>query len=67
MRRVANMVQKVKKDTIIDFETIIDELWKTAQEEMNFLKEAENAVTFYNNHKKCNICHMPKSIYRAQL
>ncbi|MCX4361577.1 ABC1 kinase family protein [Mucispirillum schaedleri] len=51
MRRVANMVQKVKKDTIIDFETIIDELWKTAQEEMNFLKEAENAVTFYNNHK----------------
>ncbi len=60
MHRVANMVQKVKKDTIIDFETIIDELWKTAQEEMNFLKEAENAATFYNNHKDVQYATCPK-------
>ena len=60
MRRVAGMVQKVKKETIVDFETILDELWKTAQEEMNFLKEAENAVTFYNNHKDVQYATCPK-------
>ncbi len=60
MRRVANMVQKVKKETVIDFETILDELWRTAQEEMNFLKEAENAVTFYNNHKDVQYATCPK-------
>lgn len=60
MRRIAKMIQKLKKETIIDFETILDELWKTAQEEMNFLKEAENAVTFYNNHKNIEYATCPK-------
>lgn len=60
MRRAAKMIQKVKKESIIDFETILDELWKTAQEEMNFLKEAENAVTFYKNHENISYATCPK-------
>lgn len=60
MRRAAKMIQKVKRDSIIDFNNIINELWKTAQEEMNFLKEAENADTFYNNHKDITYATCPK-------
>lgn len=33
----------------IDFPTILDELWKTSQEEMNFLKEAQHLTRFYQN------------------
>lgn len=60
MHRAAKMIQKVKRDSIIDFNNIIDELWKTAQEEMNFLKEAENADTFYSNHKDVAYATCPK-------
>ncbi len=36
---------------IIDFNTIIDELWKTSQEEMDFIREAQNCDLFYENQK----------------
>lgn len=49
MKRAAKMVKIVKKDAVVDFDTIIDELWRTAQEEMDFHKEAENAIMFRNN------------------
>lgn len=32
---------------VVDFKMIIDEMWKTAQEEMDFHSEAENAHRFY--------------------
>lgn len=32
---------------VLDFKMILEEIWKTAQEEMNFLNEAENAHHFY--------------------
>lgn len=36
---------------VLDFKMILDEIWKTAQEEMDFLNEAENAHRFYElNH-----------------
>lgn len=60
MRRAAKMVQKVRKESIIDFNNVIDELWKTAQEEMNFMKEAENADIFYENHSKVTYATCPK-------
>ena len=60
MRRAARMIQKVKKDSIIDFGNIINELWKTAQEEMNFVTEAENADIFYKNHIKVTYAACPK-------
>ena len=36
---------------LIDFNTILDELWKTSQEEMNFIQEAANLDLFYANQK----------------
>lgn len=36
---------------LIDFRTVLDELWKTSQEEMDFLKEAANCDTFFQNQK----------------
>ncbi len=60
MHRLAKMVQRIKKENIVDLQTILDELWKTTQEEMNFLKEAENATKFYNNHKNIKYATCPK-------
>ncbi len=60
MHRAAKMLQKIRKDAIVDFSNIVDELWKTAQEEMDFVKEAENAVTFYNNHENILYATCPK-------
>lgn len=60
MRRAAKVVQRVRKDSIVDFSNIVDELWKTAQEEMDFVKEAENAITFYNNHEHLHYANCPK-------
>lgn len=37
---------------LIDFRMVVDELWKTAQEEMNFLSEASNLKRFYKNQKE---------------
>lgn len=47
---------------LIDFRTVIDELWKTSQEEMDFLKEAANCDTFSLNHKDIRYVTCP-SVY----
>ena len=36
---------------LIDYRSIIDELWRTSQTEMNFLNEANNMNVFANNQK----------------
>lgn len=36
---------------LIDFHTILEELWKTSQEEMDFIREADNLIRFYENQK----------------
>lgn len=38
-------------EDLIDFKTILDELWKTTQEEMDFVQEAANLDLFYENQK----------------
>lgn len=60
MRKAAKMLRFVRKESIVDFDNIIDELWKTAQEEMNFLIEADNAIKFYNNHTDTPYATGPK-------
>ena len=37
---------------LIDFKTVLDELWKTSQEEMDFTTEAHNLEQFYQNQKE---------------
>lgn len=38
-------------EDLIDFRTILDELWKTTREEIDFLQEAANLNLFYENQK----------------
>jgi len=38
-------------EDLIDFRTILDELWKTTREEIDFLQEAANLSLFYENQK----------------
>lgn len=47
-------------EDLIDFRTILDELWKTTQEEMDFLQEAENLDLFYKNQKEIAYVTCPK-------
>lgn len=45
---------------LIDFNTILDELWKTSQEEMDFIREAENLLTFYENQRDISYITCPQ-------
>lgn len=47
-------------EDLIDFRTILDELWKTTQEEMDFLQEAANLDLFYENQKDIVYVTCPK-------
>lgn len=44
---------------LIDFHTILDELWETTREEIDFEKEAANLDLFYANQKKSPIRPAP--------
>lgn len=45
---------------LIDFNTILDELWKTSQEEMDFIREADNLLTFYENQRDISYVTCPQ-------
>lgn len=47
-------------EDLIDFRTILDELWKTTQEEVDFLQEAANLDLFYTNQKDITYVTCPK-------
>ena len=44
---------------LIDYRSIIDELWRTSQTEMNFLNEANNMNVFANNQKDIRYIKAP--------
>ena len=48
---------------LIDFRGIIDEMWETTKEEMDFFKEADHLELFYNNQKEISYITCPK-VYR---
>lgn len=48
---------------LIDFNVIIDELWKTSQEEMDFIQEAKNCDLFYENQKDIAYATCPQVIH----
>ena len=47
-------------NNLIDFNTILDELWKTTKEEIDFKKEAANLELFYANQKDIVYTTCPK-------
>ena len=46
--------------TVVDLEMVLDELWATAQEEMDFLKEAANMEEFTRNQQGIRYIRCPK-------
>jgi ubiquinone biosynthesis protein len=48
---------------LIDFRSVIDELWETSKTEMDFIKEADHLELFYNNQKDIRYISCPK-VYR---
>lgn len=54
----------VKIGDVIDFNMVLNELWTSAQEEMDFLIEADNAEEFFIAQKDVAFVSSPK-IYRA--
>jgi len=45
---------------VVDLEMVLDELWSTAQEEMDFLKEAANMEEFARNNQNIRYIRCPK-------
>ena len=45
---------------VVDLEMVLDELWSTAQEEMDLLKEAANMEEFARNNQGINYIRCPK-------
>lgn len=61
LKRAAGILKlAIGTEDLIDFKTILDELWKTTQEEMDFLQEAANLDLFYENQKDIVYVTCPK-------
>ena len=45
---------------LIDFRKVIDELWETSKEEMDFIKEAQHLERFYKNQEDVRYVTCPK-------
>ncbi len=63
MRRASGLLKLTSVGNLIDFRTIIDELWKTSQEEMDFIQEAKNCDLFYENQKDVAYVTSPQVIH----
>ncbi|MGC4020239.1 MAG: AarF/ABC1/UbiB kinase family protein [Muricomes sp.] len=64
MKKAARILKTaIGTEDLIDFKTILDELWKTTQEEIDFLQEAENLDLFYENQKDIVYVTCPKVIH----
>lgn len=64
MKKAAGMLKlTIGIKDLIDFNTILDELWKTSQEEMNFLQEARNLDLFAANQQGIAYVTCPKVIH----
>jgi len=61
----AKVIMKIASRTgdVIDFDTLLDELWSTTQEEFDFLMEASRLETFYENNREITYVSCPK-VYR---
>lgn len=64
MRKAVGLLKlTIGTGDLIDFNVIIDELWKTSQEEMDFIQEAKNCDLFYENQKDIAYATCPQVIH----
>ena len=52
---------------LIDFRKVIDELWETSKEEMDFEKEAQHLERFYESQKDVAYVTCPKYIRNIRM
>ena len=61
LKRAMNLLPPVGGfKNVVDLEMVLDELWATAQEEMDFLKEAANMEEFAHNNQGIRYIRCPK-------
>ena len=61
LKRAVNILPPVGGlKNVVDLEMVLDELWSTAQEEMDFLKEAANMEEFTRNNQGIRYIRCPK-------
>lgn len=59
--KVLNLVNNVYTETL-DFNSIVEEMWTVAQEELDFLKEAQHLEEFYDRNSKLAYISCPQVI-----
>lgn len=61
LRKAAKLIKLDKAlSSIVDPDTMIDEFWDAAKEELDFTNEANNAKKFEENYKDWNFIRIPK-------
>lgn len=64
MKKAVGMLKlTIGTKDLIDFHTILNELWKTSQEEMNFIQEARNLDLFAANQKGITYVTCPRVVH----
>lgn len=64
LRRAVKLLPSVGGlKNVVDFDEVLTEMWKVAQEEMNFLQEADNMEEFARNNANVRFVGVPK-LYR---
>ncbi|MGN1402240.1 MAG: ABC1 kinase family protein [Bacillus sp. (in: firmicutes)] len=63
LKKAAKLIQHMEiSGDAIDFNSVIEEMWSVAQEEMDFLKEANNARQFHMLHQTIHYVAFPEII-----
>ncbi len=60
LKKVTRLAKFAPKTSIFDLEGLVDELMYASQKELNFLEEANNIKTFYENNKDVKFITCPK-------
>lgn len=60
LHRFVKLMPDIKNfKNVVDLDMVLDEMWTVAQQEMDFLKEAENMEEFNHNNKNINYVTCP--------
>ena len=60
LHKAAKILKYNHKFDALNFDDLVDEMWNAAQEEMNFLREADNLREFAHNLESVPYCTSPK-------
>lgn len=64
LHRAADLLNLTEIGAVIDLHMVLNEMWTVAQQEMDFLLEAQNADDFYEHNKTVSYIACPKMEHR---